>query len=674
VPFFSTLKEKLKQAFQGLKNLPSKKQCLKLFSVLDKKEKTYFLAFSGLFLVSFVFLATDLYLKNTKVEPALGGKITEGVVGQPRFINPVLAPVNDVDRDLTALTFAGLMKYSDQGQIVPDLAQSYEVSSDGKTWHVLLKPGLVFQDNSPLTVDDVIFTVKAIQNPDYKSPLRPSWLGIEMEKISDLEIRFKLKNPYPAFLEDLTLKILPKRIWEQIPPENFHLTSFNLKPVGSGPYQIIKIVQEKSDRNQIKSITLAPNPHYYGEEAKIQQITFLFFDTNEDLLRAVASRQVQAFVAPLGEQGKTARLFQSHYFDLPRYFAVFFNQKNAPVLQDKQVRLALDYATDKQEIIQQVLGGQGKIVNSPLLDDIFGLANPKTVSEFDLKKAADLLEKQGFKKNNQGVYEKTTDKKLSFQFKSRLVLGSQGSEVIELQKCLAKDKDVYPEGETNGIFGAKTKQAVTRFQEKYSQDILVPAGLTQGTGEVGTSTRKKLNEICFGPTQETTQLKFSLVTVDDPVLAKTAQALKTQWEKLGAVIEITSLAFPELSSEFLRPRAYQALLFGQVLGRIPDPLPFWHSQQKNDPGLNLALYDSKTADQVLEEARQTFDNETRKQKLEKFQETLLADVPAIFLYQPDFTYTAKSNIKGIKTGFIADPSQRFAGITDWYIKTKRAWK
>jgi len=125
-----------------------------------------------------------------------------------------------------------------------------------------------------------------------------------------------------------------------------------------------------------------------------------------------------------------------------------------------------------------------------------------------------------------------------FQFKSNLSFGSKGKEVEELQKCLAKDPEVYPEGEITGYFGNKTKEAVIRFQEKYRKEILEPFGLEKGNGEVRGKTREKLNQICFERKEEKYVLKFSLATAEDPILLKTAQILKEQWEKLDLALKL----------------------------------------------------------------------------------------------------------------------------------------
>jgi ABC-type transport system substrate-binding protein len=643
-------------------------------SVLDKKEKLVFSVLLIFFLGSGTGLATSFYFSHTSVVPASGGSFVEGAVGQPRFINPVLSLSSDVDRDLTQLIFAGLLKYDRQGKIVEDLAKSFQVKDSGKTWEVELKENLAFSDGSPLTVDDVIFTVKAVTNPDYKSGLRPSWLGVEAEKISDSVVRFRLKNPYPGFAENLTLKIISKKVWEEILPENFALTIFNLKPLGAGPYRLEKINQ--GPEGKIESVKLTINPHY-SMAPKIKEITFRFFESEAELVKSFRTGKVQNFVlnSPQELTSFSNEKAALHSFSLPRYFAVFFNQKESTLLNNKKIRDALNLATNKKEIVDRVLDNRARVASSPILPETFGFQPPADPGKFGLKKAQEILEKEGFLIDPEtGFREKIVKNTLPFQFKTQLQEGSRGSDVKELQKCLARDPEIYPEAEVTGVFGEKTKKAVIRFQEKYRRDVLEPGGLEQGTGEVSVLTRTKLNSICFGPKEETLKLEISLATVDDPLLVEVANLLKTQWQKAGLDLKIKVLPFSELNLEVIKPRRYQALLFGEVLSALPDPLPFWHSLQKKDPGLNLALYENKDADKLLEEARQTLDADQKKQKLEKFQELVLKDNPAIFLFQPDFLYLTSLPIKGMSQGLIVDPSQRFAEIEKWHLETKRVWR
>jgi len=648
---------------------PSFFQWKQIFKVLTKKEKITIFSLLALFLGSAFFLLFDFYFKNTSLQPAYGGNYIEGVVGQPRFINPIYAQTSDVDRDLVELIFSGLVKYNGEGKIIPDLAKEYQVLDGGKAYEFYLKEELLWQDGKPLSADDVIFTIETIQNSDYKSPIRANWLEVTVEKISDLGIRFELKNPYLPFLETATVKILPKHVWQEIPPQSFPLSVFNLKPVGSGPYKLSKINQDKEGK--ILSLSLERNQNYFEKKPYLNKITFLFFNEEKELIEAAEKGKIKGL--SLNSPQKISPKFKIQNIILPRYFALFFNPDQSKVLSEKKVRQALNYGTNKEEIIEKLLAGQGEIVHSPILPEIYGFEKPSKIYQFDADFGKKILEEEGFVENEEGLRIKTIKKTVPFQFKSNLRLGSRGKEVEELQKCLAKDSEVYPEGQITGYFGSKTKEAVIRFQEKYKKEILEPWGFEKGTGLVGQTTRAKLNEVCFAPPQELLPLKFSLITVDQPILISLANLLKNQWKTLGAEVEVKSFPIFTLEREIIKTRNYESLLFGEVLGVLPDPFPFWHSSQKKDPGLNLAIYENKKVDKLLEEARASQDSEIRPKNLQDFQEILIEDAPGIFLYSPDYLYFISKEIKGIDLKMVVDPSKRFSGIENWYIKTKRVW-
>ena len=640
---------------------PTRYQWRQFFKVLSKKEKITFFIFFILFLSSLTFLFLNFYFQNTEPVAAKGGTFVEGVIGQPRFINPAYAN-SDVDRDLVQLIFSGLMRYDENMNIVPDLAERYETEGEGEVYKFYLKENLFWQDNKPITADDVIFTIQTIQNPDFKSPLQANWVGIEAEKINDLTIKFTLRKPYGAFLENSTIGIMPKHIWNNITAENFPFESYHLNPIGSGSYKIKDL--KKNNSNQISSLTLIQNPLYFGKKPYISKIKFFFFNNEEDLIKSAQKKEIKAL--SLMFDGKINNNWENYFFSMPRYFSVFFNQEKSKVLAEKNVRIALNYAVNKKEISEQT-------IDSPVLPEIYGFSSPSEVYQYDPEKAKTILEEAGFKDNN-GTREKTISKNPAFAFKSKLLSGSQGKEVTELQKCLARFEDIYPNGQISGYFGAQTEEAVIKFQEKYYEDILKPSGLNKGTGTVGASTREKLNEICFEVPDEAMKLEFTLITVNQPQLIKVAEILKEQWKQIGAAVEIQTYVPFQLEQDFIKSRGYEALLFGEVLGAVPDPFPFWHSTQVKDPGLNLALYNNEKADKLLEENRKSSDPAVRAEKLEAFQEILIEDAPGIFLYSPNYIYSVSKEIKGINAQKITNPSKRFVGIENWYIKTKQSWK
>lgn len=652
--------------FFKIKKWPSKNQWKNFFKVLSKKEKIVFFILFIIFLSSSSFILITFYFEKTKIVPAEGGIFIEGVVGQPRWIQPIYAPLNDIDRDLVELIYSGLMKYNSEGKIMPDLIKDYKILEDGRVYEFYLKENLFWQDGKPLTVDDIIFTINIIQNPDYKSPLRISWFGIKTEKISENVVRFELKNPYTSFLENATIKILPKHIWENISPESFPLTIYNLKPIGSGPFKLKEIKRDSSGK--IISLDLVRNQYYSGKFPYLAQISFRFFETEEDLIKSAIKGEIKGFslVSVENFPNDLNKNWIKYSITLPRYFSLFLNSQKLKILGEKEIREALNYGINKNEILKNVLFNQGDIINSPLLPEIFNLKTPAKTYEFNLEKANEILDKTGFLKDDTGIRKKVIKKVIAFQFKNNLQVGSKGKEVEELQKCLAQFPEIYPDGEITGNFGQKTKEAVINFQKIYLPEL-------KATGLVGKKTREKLNEICFKSKEEEIFLKFSLTTINQAMLVKTATLLKEMWEKIGVEIEIKTVDLPILEREIIKPRNYEILLFGEILGSIPDPFPFWHSSQKNDPGLNLALYENKNVDKLLEKARETLNDEERKRILEEIQNILIEDVAAIFLYNPNYLYFTSKEIKGIDVKIITDTSKRFSNIENWYIKTKRVW-
>ncbi|MEK7562605.1 MAG: ABC transporter substrate-binding protein [Patescibacteria group bacterium] len=661
---------------------PSFSQWKQIFKVLKKAEKITLLVLAILAAGSLFFLATDFYIKNTKEVPAFGGTYAEGIVGQPRFINPIYGETNDVDRTLINLIYSGLMTYDKNGKIVNDLASSYNISDDGKTYDFQLKDNIFWQDGKPLTADDIIFTIKIIQNSDYKSPLRANWIGVDVEKTSDKSLSLVLKTPYNSFLENCALKIIPQHIWENVLAENFALSSYNLQPIGSGPYSFAGL--EQSDTGFIKSIYLESNHKYYGKLPYISNVSFQFFANKDDLVKAANSKSIGGFSLTALDNSEAAaekeikqgwvknEKFSTYSLSLPRYFAVFFNTNKTKILSDINIRKALNYSVDKQGLINQISSSTKSnmsLVDSPILPDFFGLQAPTSAYTFDIERAKKLLDKSGFKDNGSNQRVKPNNKKPAFQFKNYLAARNKSTDVTQLQGCLARLDDNFKnllQNETSGIYGKGTENAVTEFQKKYLPD-------TTPTGEVGKATRTKLNELCITPQDNSQLLKFTITTINQPQLVQIANLLKDSWQKAGITVDIKAVEISELKP-IIKTRDYDALLYGEVLGSEPDLYPFWHSSQINDPGLNLSAYQSKDADQLLKEARETLDITTKQDDYEKLQNVIIADAPALFLYNPDYIYWVSQKINGVNTTKIVDPAKRFSNISEWYIKTKRVFK
>jgi ABC-type transport system substrate-binding protein len=654
---------------ESYRKIPSKDQWRNLFKTFSPKETIVFLVFLVIFLGSGILLGVNFYQAKTKIVPALGGTFREGIVGELKSINPLYL-TTDPERDLAELLFSGLLSYDQNGKIVPDLAESYEIKDDGKTYEFLLRENLFWSDGEKLDANDVLWTIKALQNPDYKSPFLASWLDVNVEKEGTRLIRFKLKNPYYQFLELATVKIMPKHIWENVPPQNIHLSPFNLKPVSSGPYLVQHLKQD--ELGFIKELRLTKNKYFWRGEPLLEEFQIIFFNNQKELINAAFNKKIDglAMNAPL----LSLPGFNVYKTTLPRYFALFFNQDEKKLLDDLKIREAISLSIDKKTLLEKVFQNQGQVIESPLLPDLYGLEAPKEISNYDPQKAQFILNDAGFVFKEGWKNRVKIVKNENFEIKSDLKIGSQGKEVKMLQECLAKDPEIYPEKEITGIFGQKTKEAVMKFQEKYREEILVPQGLTKGTGEVKAATREKLKELCQKEPESIIPLKLELITVDQEAMKKTAELLKTQLEEVGFEIEIKSLPFSVLLKDYLKPRNYELLLFGQLLNMTLDLYPFWSSKQKKDPGLNLSNLENKELDDWLIKVRTSKNEEEFKKALAKIQDLILKEKPAVFLYNPDYFYLLSNSFKGFDRKILPDPSKRFLGVEKWYLKTKREWR
>lgn len=514
--------------------------------------------------------------------PDEGGSITEGIIGQAHFINPILA-IADPDRDITSLIYAGLTRPDGKGGLIPELADHYDISDDGLLYTFYIRDGAKFHDNKNVTADDVIFTIETIKNPSVKSPARAGWEGVEIEKVDDKTIKFWLKRPYAPFLENTSVGILPKHVWKDVPAEQISLSELNLNPIGAGPYKISKANKSDSD---LTGLTLKSFSKYVLGEPYIRKMYINFYPSEIELISAYENGKVDfiSTISPQNLKKITRQDGEVKSLNLPRVFGVFFNQNEKSIFLDKTTRQALEMAINKKEIIENVLGGYAREISSPIPEGSFGAINLPN-SEYNVDAAKKLLEKNGWSYN--------------------------------------QEKKIY---------------------EKIEK------------GQVAK------------------ELRFTISTSNAPDLVRTADILKKRWEELGVKIEIRVYEISDLNQNVIRSRKYDALLFGEVVGRDPDPFAFWHSSQRNDPGLNIALYTSSKVDKLLEEARGLVSREERAKKYADFQKEIQTDSPSIFLYSPTFIYVMPKKINGFETQNVVTPSERFAEIYKWYIDTKYVWK
>lgn len=519
--------------------------------------------------------------------PESGSALSEGIIGSPRLINPVLA-MTDADRDMVMLIYSGLFKASPTGELAPDLAERHEISPDGKVYTVYLRADAVFHDGTPLTAQDVAFTVAKTLDPNLKSPVRANWQGVTVNVADSHTITFTLAAPYAPFIENLTLGILPKHLWEKIGSQEFPFHTLNTAPIGSGPFRIAGIT--RTPAGIATSYSLRSFDQYALGAPYLTWYTIRFYDSENALVTALRSGAVESGsgISPsrLSELSELSVIAEP----LNRVFGVFFNQNSSEVLQDVTVRQALAAAVNRNALIDAALGGHAEPLYSPI-----------------------------------------------------------------------------PPALRTRLIGADYGPATGSSSPEIARAMLLDAGWVPDESGVLTKTLS-------GKQKKTLVLAFTLSTSNVPELRAVAESLADTWRGMGADVGVQVFESSDLAENVIRPRKYDALLFGEIIGRGLDLFAFWDSSQRNDPGLNIAMYANSSVDDMLAKLRGNVDAAQASELYAKFESEIVRDAPAVFLYSPDFVYVVPKDLRNVAIGSIENPSDRFDTVQTWYRSTDRVWK
>jgi peptide/nickel transport system substrate-binding protein len=555
-----------------------------LFFAFTKKERVLFIICLAAAIGSFIVVMSSVLDSATSAIPTAGGSYRVGVIGQPEYVNPVTAQ-SETDLSLVKLLYANL----------PDLADNITSSTDGRTWTVHLKSGLTWQDGQKITSDDVIFTVQSIQDQDANSPLYASWQGVTANRVSELELTFTLATPYAFFGDNLAnLYIIPKHIFADVPPGNWHLSDYNLKPVGSGPYEFSSY-DEQSDgfissyrltswNGYVASLSDANASGSIAAAAPlIQNLNFEFFPNEAALMDGFNGGAIDGFgSASIADTNLIKRPYNSFAWPTTGYYAIFWNESKNLALQDPAVRQALSLAIDRNALVSQTLADNGSPDFGPVPPDARYAISPTPANASS--SPASILDNAGW-----------------------------------------------------------TLSSSTSFRVKTIQKTSVPLAIT-----------------------------LTVPNID--FLVATAQSLQATWQSIGVQVTVATDTPENIINTTIKNRAYEALLFGNVLGPSSDLYSFWDSSQRFSPGLNLAIYSNPKVDTLIETARDNPSDASRTAEFATAQNDIVADNPAVFLYSPDYLFISSKNLQGVSPSLLADPSDLSRAMTEWYLNTTRVLK
>ncbi len=337
---------------------------------------------------------------NNPITSNTGGTFVEGVVGTPQFMNPLLCD-SDTDRDLCGLLFSGLTRFDENGEVVPDLASTWSISENGLTYTFKLRQDLKWEDGTPLTADDVLFTVKLLQDKDFpgRQDIGQLWRTVRVEKPDNYTVQFVLRQPYAPFLDVTTVGLLPVHILKTTPAIELRGMTFNLQPKGNGVWRISEI---NSVSNRISTIVLEHSATYIGARPKIGRLTFRYYSNSQALLDAFKNGDVDSManLSPADQQKAEALDNVTMYSArISRYIGLFVNLRKdstAIALTEKQVRQALMYALDRDALIRDTLNGRGVVADAPFVPDTWAFDPTAPRYTYDPDRAKQLLRNAGF--------------------------------------------------------------------------------------------------------------------------------------------------------------------------------------------------------------------------------------------------------------------------------------
>ena len=358
------------------------------------------IAIVGSGLIGFLLYTQSLGLL-VSMSPAPGGTFVEGVIGEPRELNPLMFSNHGPDRDITKLVYAGMMRFDGSGQPTPDLAESWAVTADGLSYTFVIRSGLRWQDGVPLSLDDVIFTIGLMQSPDYPGPadIGELWKQVTVAKLNSSTLKLTLPEPYAPFLDHVTFPVLPAHMFSGVRSADLTLHPANLSPVGSGPFQVedLILVGEES----LPEVVLLGNPFYHGVTPMLSRIKVKYYPDETSAIEALEQGEVMG-VGGLSQAGIASILtnddFDIHSSLLPETKMILLNQQNESLkfFREKKVRSALLLGLNRELFVNEFLSGQAVLATGPIPQGNWAYNYSLKNVDYDPDIAADLLKESGW--------------------------------------------------------------------------------------------------------------------------------------------------------------------------------------------------------------------------------------------------------------------------------------
>jgi len=334
------------------------------------------------------------------VQPVSGGVYTEAMIGSLVRLNPALDYYNQADRDIDRLIFSSLMRFDDHAIPQGDLAETWGISEDGKVYNFSIRANAKWHDGQPVISDDFVFTIDLMRSDSIPLPAdqKEFWNEVEIKALDDKTLQFRLPEPFAPFMDYLTFGVLPSHLLGDLLPEEIIESSFNLQPIGSGPYRFDRLLVTDG---KIRGISLKANPEYYRSAPFLDEVVFQYYPDSSAALEAYRLGDVKGISQISPDQLSAAlrepklNLYTSR---LPRLSLVYLNLEKPKLsfFQDPNLRRALLMGINRQRLIDRLLGGQAILAHGPIMPDSWAYYEGIEQLPYDPERAISIFKKAGY--------------------------------------------------------------------------------------------------------------------------------------------------------------------------------------------------------------------------------------------------------------------------------------
>jgi ABC-type transport system substrate-binding protein len=586
----------------------------------------------------------------------------EGVLGHPSSVNP-LTTRSQVDQDLVALLFRGLVKTGPDGAVVPDLA-TWTASADGLTYTFQMRNDAYWEDGQPVTSADVLFTVGLVKNAQYEGPIGASWQGVDAKAEGPYTVTFTMTLPSAGFLRQAELPILPSHLLEATPITSLADSSYSSRPIGDGPYRILELDYSHALLERVPSVAAAPTltlpPAPPASSSPVASLSPIVFATDTPTAGVSAGRPNATSPAPLSPSPSLSPGPSPSASPTP-----------APTPPPTQT------ATPTPTPVPLPSGAF--LTDIPEIELIFYDDPASAAADF----LAGKLDAVG------GLTPQATDAALTAAG-SRLVSypwASLLSVVVNQRQDHAELRDVNLRTGLLAAIDRRSLLASVLESRGSTADDLIPswspwydpsAVVAVPYNAVGaaadlTDAAWSLTSTGWALPKATGAYTMQLLTLDEAsnaVLYQTALQVADAWRAIGLVVQVD--AVPASSYlERLDSGQFDSAIVDFDVGLDPDLGPLLLSSQVGSGGSNVSGVQDKALDQLLLSVRKTVDPAARQAAVSALEKYISTSLPILPLAFRDYDLVVSSRVYDMASNDIADPSGRFWDVVDWRLASGR---